>query len=84
MQGEEIETYHVLQKGYIQIAGKTNFFEFKGSAIRHRGRLEEAADGLYSGEVSMKINEIDFDFPGLDRCCQIPSFLTPIAIRPLR
>ncbi|MDX2470189.1 MAG: YceI family protein [SAR324 cluster bacterium] len=58
------ETYHILQKGFITIEGKTNFFDFKGRARKHQGKLEEEND-KYSGEIKLQFSDLDFNLVGV-------------------
>jgi len=62
--GEDYEVYHILQKGFITVQGKTNFFDFKGRALKHEGELEEEND-LYSGEIVLRFSDLDFNLPGV-------------------
>ncbi len=58
------ETYYILQKGFISIEGKTNFFDFKGRARKHEGKLEEV-DDKYSGAIKLQFTDLDFNLVGV-------------------
>ncbi len=60
----EYEVYYILQKGFIDIEGKTNFFDFQGRALKHEGKLIEEND-QYRGKIILHFSELDFNLPGV-------------------
>lgn len=70
----EREVYHILQKGYIEVAGKTNFFDFRGEALRQEGELIEE-DHSYTGKLTLRFADLKFDLPMVNDVLKKESYL---------
>ncbi|MDT8445301.1 MAG: YceI family protein [bacterium] len=68
------EIYRILQKGYIEVAGKTNFFDFKGEATRQEGELLEE-HGLYTGRLTLRFKDLKFDLPMVEDVLNKPGYM---------
>src|SRR3989339_28559 len=71
---EEREVYHILQKGFITVAGKTNFFDFSGQALRHEGELVEE-NHRYTGHIRLRFSELHFSLPGVQAVLEEESYI---------
>jgi len=69
-----IEEYYILQKGFITVQGKTNFFNFAGESLRHEGELIEE-EGGYTGTIILRFKNLGFDVPGTNAMLEDPEFL---------
>ncbi|MDH5559618.1 MAG: YceI family protein [Deltaproteobacteria bacterium] len=58
----DIENYYILQIGNIVVQGKSNFFDFKGEAIKHEGKLVEE-DETYTGRIILRFKDLHFNLP---------------------
>ena len=72
--GAEHEIYYILQKGFISIEGKTNFFDFQGRAIKHEGVLVED-EHQYHGKLTLHFNEMDFNLPGVQTVLEDKAYI---------
>ena len=71
---DDIEEYFILQKGFITVQGKTNFFDFAGESLRHEGSLLEEK-GTYNGTLILRFKNLGFDVPGTSTLLEDPEFL---------
>ena len=64
---DDIEEYYILQKGFITVQGKTNFFDFAGESLRHEGSLIEEK-GTYNGGSSYALRISDLMYQERPLC----------------
>jgi len=74
----EHEIYYILQKGFINVAGKTNIFDFKGEALKHEGELTET-HGSYTGNLLLRFSQLKFDLPMVDEVLQKKEYMNSTA-----